>query len=109
MNKQMNALEQFYILLDDSDWDVKQESDINQALQKVNDTLLAEGLLDTQHRAEIDRQAFHFSKSPEKRLSYRAAGTRKMEDGSEIPFEWPDIREYRKEEDRKSTRLNSSH
>ena len=94
----MNALEQFYILLDDSDWDVKQESDINQALQKVNDTLLAEGLLDIQHRAEIDRQAFHFSKSPEKRLSYRAAGTRKMEDGSEIPFEWPDIREYRKED-----------
>ena len=94
----MNALEQFYIDLDQSGWDVKQESDINQALQKVNDTLFAEGLLEQQHFSEIDRQAYHFNKSPEKRLSYRAAGTRKMEDGTEIPFEWPDIREFQKED-----------
>jgi len=92
----MNVLEQFYIELDQSDWDVKQESDINEAIQKVNDSLISEGLLDIQHFAEIDRQAFHFSKSPEKRLSFRAAGTRKMEDGSEIPFEWPDIRQFKK-------------
>jgi len=94
----MNALEQFYIDLDQSGWDVKQESEINQTLQKVNDTLFAERLFDLQYFAEIDRQAFHFSKSPEKRLSFRAAGTRKMENGSEIPFEWPDIREFKKED-----------
>ncbi len=94
----MNALEQFYIDLDQSGWDVKQESDINQVLQKVNETLVEAKLLDVQHLAEIDRQAFHFSKSPEKRLSFRAAGTRTMEDGSEIPFEWPDIREFKKED-----------
>jgi len=94
----MNALEQFYIDLDQSGWDVKQESDINQTLQKVNETLFAAGLSDVQYLAEIDRQAFHFSKSPEKRLSFRAAGTRKMEDGSEIPFEWPDIREFKKDD-----------
>ena len=94
----MNALEQFYIDLDQSGWDVKQESDINQTLQKVNETLFTEGLFDVQHLAEIDRQAFHFSKSPEKRLSFRAAGTRTMEDGSEIPFEWPDIREFKKDD-----------
>jgi len=97
-NKLMNALEKFYITLDQSGWDVKQESDINQALQKVNETLFTEGLFEVQHLAEIDRQAFHFSKSPEKRLSFRAAGTRTMEDGTEIPFEWPDIREFKKED-----------
>jgi len=94
----MNALEQFYIDLDQSSWDIKQESDINKILQTVNDKLFEAGLLNVQHLAEIDRQAFHFSKSPEKRLSFRAAGTRKMEDGSEIPFEWPDIREFKKED-----------
>jgi hypothetical protein len=96
--KRMNALEQFYFDLDQSDWDVKQESDINQALQKVTEALVEAKLGELLHLAEIDRQAFHFSKSPEKRLSFRAAGTRKMEDGSEIPFEWPDIREFIKED-----------
>ena len=94
----MNALEQFYSDLDQSSWDVRQENDINKTLQKVNETLFEEKLYDVQHLAEIDRQAFHFSKSPEKRLSFRASGTRKMEDGSEIPFEWPDIREFKKED-----------
>ncbi|MEA3495955.1 MAG: DUF4209 domain-containing protein [Bacteroidota bacterium] len=94
----MNALEQFYCKLDQNGWDVKHESDINQALQKVNESLFEAKLLDVQHLAEIDRQAFHFSKSPEKRLSFRAAGTRTMEDGSEIPFEWPDIREFKKQD-----------
>lgn len=94
----MNALEQFYIDLDQSGWDVKQESDINQTLQKVIETLDEAKLFDVQRLAEIDRQAFHFSKSPEKRLSFRAAGTRTKEDGSEIPFEWPDIREFKEED-----------
>ena len=94
----MNALEQFYSDLDLSCWDVKQESDINKQLQEVNKTLFEANLLDVQHLAEIDRQAFHFSKSPEKRLSFRAAGTRTMEGGSEIPFEWPDIREFKMED-----------
>ena len=94
----MNALEQFYIDLDQSGWDIKQESDINQTLQEVSKKLFEADLSDVLHFAEIDRQAFHFSKSPEKRLSFRAAGTRTMEDGSEIPFEWPDIREFKKED-----------
>lgn len=94
----MNTLEQFYIDLDENGWDVKQEDDINKALQEVNEELLESKLFDLQRKAEIDRQAFHFNKSPEKRLSFRAAGTRKMEDGSEIPFEWPDINEFKKED-----------
>lgn len=92
----MNALEQFYSELDLSGWDVKQESDINQALQKVNGELIEAKLLDVHHLAEIDRQAFNFSKSPENMLSFRMAGTRTKEDGTKIPFEWPDIREFEK-------------
>lgn len=94
----MNALEQFYIDLDQSGWDVKQESDINQALQKVNAELFEVGLTDVSHFAEIDRQAFLFNKSPEKRLSFRAAGTRTMRDGTKIPFEWPDIEVFKNED-----------
>jgi hypothetical protein len=90
----MNALEQFYFKLDESGWDVKDEGIINTTLQKVNEKLIEDGLNDIQHLAEIDRQSFHFNKSPEKRLSFKTAGTRKMEDGKEIPFEWPDIREF---------------
>lgn len=94
----MNALEQFYNELDQSGWDVKQEIDINNALIKVREILAESEQTDLQYLSEIDRQAFNFSKSPEKRLSFRAAGTKKMEDGSEIPFEWPDIREFKKED-----------
>jgi hypothetical protein len=94
----MNPLEQFYRDLDLSGWDVKQESDINQVLLKVEEALVEAKLLDVQRLAEIDRQAFHFSKSPEKRLSFRVAGTRTMEDGSEIPLEWPDIRKFKNED-----------
>jgi hypothetical protein len=90
----MNALEQFYIDLDKSDWDVKDESVIDQRLQEMRDVLPEE----TRRFAEIDRQVFHFSKSPEKFLSFRVAGTRTMKDGSEIPFEWPDINEFRDED-----------
>lgn len=92
----MNALEQFYSEFDNSDWDAKQESDINQSLQKVNETLVEAKLLDVHHLAEIDRQVFNFSKSPEGRLSFRTAGTSTREDGTKIPFEWPDIREFEK-------------
>lgn len=92
----MNALEIFYKDLDINGWDVNQESHINQILQNANDQLISDGLFEIQHLAEIDRQSFHFRKTPEKRLSFRAAGTQKMEDGTEIPFEWPDIREFNK-------------
>lgn len=94
----MNALEQFHIDLDQSDWDVKQERDINQALINLEKKLSEEGNIELLHLAEIDRKAFHFSESSGRRLSFRGAGTRKMEDGSKISFEWPDIREFKKED-----------
>lgn len=94
----MNALEKFHEQLDSSDWDARQESEINKALQVVNEELLKAGLDKEQHFAEVERQAFNFSKSPEKRLSFRMAGTQKLDDGSEIPFEWPDINTFQKDD-----------
>ena len=90
----MNALELFYKELDESNWDVSQEGDINKALQKINEELLNKGLNSLQHFSEINRQVFFINKTPAKRLSARTFGTSKMEDGREIPFEWPDIRRF---------------
>lgn len=94
----MNALEQFHQDLDHRNWDVLQGSDINHALQEVNSKLFEAGLYDLSHFAEVERQAFLLNKLPEKRLSYRIAGLRATEDGSEVPFVWPDIREFKKED-----------
>jgi hypothetical protein len=94
----MNALEQFHITLDDSFWDVTNENEINSYLQEVNGKLGEKKLYEAQHFAEIDRQAFHFSKTPDQKLSFRASGIQKSEDGSEISFEWPDIRSFKKED-----------
>jgi len=91
----MDELKQFHIDLDQSNWDIKQEREIDIRLQKVIESLSEANLFELQYLAEIERQAFHFSKSPEKRLSFRTAGTRKTEDGSEIPFEWPNIKEFK--------------
>ncbi len=94
----MNALEEFHSHLDQCDWDVKEETEINHALQKVNHDLVESGLLEVQHFAEIERQVFLFNKSPEIGISFRTAGTRIMEDGSEVRIEWPDLSEFKKED-----------
>jgi len=94
----MNALELFYKELNESNWDVCQEGDINKALRKINEELLNQGFNSIQHLAEIDRQVFFINKTPSKRLSARTFGTSKMKDGSEIPFEWPDIRRFNEDD-----------
>jgi hypothetical protein len=105
----MNALEEFHLFLDQSGWDVKQESDINSRLKEVSKKLLDERLSDLFRLAEIEREAFHFSKSPERRLSFRFSGIQTMEDGSEIPIEWPDISTFNTEDfEHLYNRFNSS-
>ncbi len=90
----MNPLEQFHEELDDSSWDVLQEDVINKRLQEINQTFSEAGNNENFRKAETERQAFLFSKSPEKRLSYKIAGTQTMEDGTEVPFEWPRISDF---------------
>ncbi|MFH1319908.1 MAG: hypothetical protein ABII90_04545 [Bacteroidota bacterium] len=90
----MNFLEQLHKRIDESNWDIKQNDLINKAFQEVNgklETAREKGLL---RNSEMERQVFAFSKSPEKGLSHKIAGTKELEDGSEIPFEWPNIEEW---------------
>lgn len=94
----MNALQELHKRIDESDWDIAQEDEINKAFQEVNGKLEAEKDAFTLRHSEVERQAFAFSKSPEKRLSFKLSGTRKLEDGTEIPFEWPDLSTFSEED-----------
>jgi hypothetical protein len=90
----MNALEQFHEELDKSNWDINDESLINDKLIEVEKTLASADDKDDYRKANIERQVFNFSKTPDGKLSYRVAGTQTLEDGKTIPFEWPDIRAF---------------
>ena len=76
----MTALEEFYLELDESDWDAKQEGEINIALLKVSETLMKEGLSEAQHFAAVDRQVFQFNGSPNRIRSYQPNGNGKKND-----------------------------
>jgi hypothetical protein len=90
----MNPLEELHIKIDESNWDVKQEDQFNKAFQEVNGKLAEARNDDLLRKSDVERQTFAFTKTPEKGLSYKIAGTQKLEDGSEIPLEWPDIKEW---------------
>ncbi len=86
----MNPLEQLHITIDYNDWDITDEGLINKAFQDVNKALEEAGDVVTLHFSELERVAFAFSKNPKQKLSYKVAGSRTLEDGTEVPFQWPD-------------------
>jgi hypothetical protein len=86
----MNPLQELHKAIDESNWDVKQDDQINKAFQDTNKRLESLGEIDLIRKSEIERWVFAFSKDPYKGLSFKIAGTQKLEDGSEVPFEWPD-------------------
>jgi len=90
----MNLLEELHIRIDKENWDVKQEDLFNKSFQELNDKLAAANEIDLLRKSEAERQTFSFSKEPEKGLSFKMAGTKKLEDGTEVSFEWPDIKEW---------------
>ena len=90
----MNPLEELHIKIDSSDWDVKQDDQFNKLFQEVNGKLAEANEADLLKKSEAERQTFAFTKTPDKGLSFKMAGTKKLEDGSEVPFEWPDIKEW---------------
>lgn len=90
----MNALEKLHKKLDDSNWDASNNTEINKAFTDVYDELTKNGDFVTAHLSEVDSQAFAFSKTPEKRLSYKVAGDKTMSDGTIIPYEWPDVNTF---------------
>lgn len=94
----MDKIEIFHKDLDKSDWDAEDESEINRRLIEVEETFNSPNNLENLRKAVVERQAFHFSKTPNKKLSFRVAGTQTLEDGKEIPFEWPDIRAFEEQD-----------
>lgn len=100
----MNALEQYYKILDESSYDCKDVHTIDAELQKVYTQLIEENKKDIADKAELDRQVFSVNKSfdtkldPEKGtingLSWKFSGNQTLEDGSEIPLYWPDVISY---------------
>jgi len=94
----MKTLEEFHEKLDQENWDKTNERKITSLLSKLMDFYSKKNDSKNYRKAEIEYQSFHFSKSPEKRLSFRTAGKRKMEDGSDISFEWPDIRTFNEDD-----------
>src|SRR3954466_9144185 len=94
----MNALEQLHNEIDQSDWDITNYDQINQAFQLVNDILDKEHNEPDLHFSEVERQAFAFTKTPEKKLSFKMAGQKTLQDGTNIPFEWPDLKTFTSED-----------
>lgn len=94
----MNELDKLHKEFDNNDWDATNDSEINKAFQLVNEKLIEENDLQVYRHSEIERQAFAFSKSPESRLSYKLAGDKILEDGTTIPYEWPDINTFNEED-----------
>lgn len=108
----MEPITELYKLLDEKDWDIRDEQLINQEFQKFNDKLFEAKETSLLQKSEIERQAVAFGKYPKKvtiekngksiieiiGLHSKMSGTRKLEDGSEIPFEWPNIKEWKEDD-----------
>jgi len=94
----MNPLEELHIRIDKETWDVKQEDLFNKAFHELDGKLSEANETDLLRKSEMERQTFAFSKGPEKGLSFKMAGAKKLEDGTEVQFEWPDIKEWTKED-----------
>jgi len=94
----MWLLEELHLKIDGSSWDAKDEELFNSLYQELNQLLSEKGEADLQKKSESERQALLFSKDPEKGLSFKMAGTKKFDDGTEVRFEWPDIQEWDRED-----------
>lgn len=90
----MNPLEELHKKIDESDWDIKQTEAINAAFLEVDKELESADSQSLLKQLDLERQAFAFNKSPNKGLSSKLRGDKKLEDGSIVPFQWPDINEW---------------
>ncbi len=97
----MNELDNFYLRLDESDFDCTSEHQINSELHEVSKQLFDKGENEILKFSELERQVFAIRKSfdtiidEEKGtlngLSWQSSGTQTLEDGTEKPFYWPDV------------------
>jgi len=97
--------------IDRSVYDIRDQEVINTKFQDLIGKLLERGDEDAAYEANIIREAFAFGKSFEietgdnnkattkgNGIKPKIKGTQKLQDGSEVPFEWPDIKNYTKRE-----------
>lgn len=100
----MNALEKYLKKIDESSYDCKDVHTINAEFQQVCTQLYDEGDKDNVAIADLDRQVFSVQKSFDKKpdnekgiingLSWQMSGTQTLEDGSQIPLNWPDVTKF---------------
>ncbi len=90
----MSLLNQVYKKIDESDWDERQKDLILHEFIEVSDEFHKENLEDDLLKSEAERHTFEFNKNPDKGVFFKLRGERKLDDGTIVPFEWPNIREW---------------
>lgn len=89
----MTPLQELQQKIDQENWDVKDENHINKEYQTLNDRLFENGNHELLKLSEKEREVFAFSKNPEG-IKWKLSGTKTMEDGTQEPMEWPDIKSW---------------
>src|SRR4051812_34130761 len=89
----MTLLEELQQKIDQEDWDIKDEDIINKEYQNLNGKLAENEQRDLIKLSEKEREVFAFSKTPEG-IKWKLSGTKTMEDGTQEPMEWPDIKTW---------------
>lgn len=87
----MNPLEELHNKIDKSGWDIGNDDLINKAFQETNG-LIADNS-DLRRKSETEHLVFAFNKTAKKGLSSKMSGTKTLENGETVPFEWPDVNE----------------
>ncbi|WP_270561529.1 DUF4209 domain-containing protein [Bacteroides cellulosilyticus] len=108
VEKKQNAYEKYIEKLDTSSYGHNDSYKINDEFQEVIRKLVDAGLNDIVIKADLDRQVFAVRKSFDyvddeeqgiaKGLSWQASGIKTLQDGTEAPFYWPDVRNYTQED-----------
>ncbi|MFA5010547.1 MAG: DUF4209 domain-containing protein [Ignavibacteria bacterium] len=93
----MNKLEEYILLLDNSNLDDTNHLEIENNFQKIRDDFVNSGDNDNADLAQLEMEVYSFTKNYENnkiKLSFRFSGKRKDTDGKDIPFEWPNSDSY---------------
>lgn len=103
-----NIFEKYIEKLDSSEYGHNDSYKINDEFQEVIGKLFDAGLNDIVIKADLDRQVFAIRKSFDyvddeaqgiaKGLSWQVSGVQTLQDGTKVPFYWPDVRSYTQED-----------
>lgn len=93
----MNELDILHARIDESDID-HHNTIINTWFQDINDEISKREDDVLLRKSEIERWTFSFNKNPDEGITSMMRGTKKMENGEEIPYEWPNKNDLTKED-----------